>query len=132
MVDADGSGLVTGAELKAFMKKHSLAQKKGDASDDEESDHDHSDEESDGEKDGKKGGKKGKKGGKKGKGKKGDSDDEGDDSEPEEALVQKKGGKGPSAKDIIDECDTDQSGGLTIDEAHACIDAHVSDEEKNA
>ena len=69
MVDADGSGLVTGAELKAFMKKHSLAQK---------------------------------------------------------------GGKGPSPKQIIDMCDTDESGGLTIDEAHACIDAHISDEEKNA
>ena len=35
----------------------------------------------------------------------------------------------PSAKQIIETCDTDKSGGLTKEEAHACIDAHVPEGE---
>lgn len=57
------------------------------------------------------------------------TDDEGGAPvEPAAALAQ----KGPSAKQIMDACDADKSGGLTLDEAHACIDAHVTDEEDNA
>ena len=37
--------------------------------------------------------------------------------------------EGPSPREIIETCDTDQSGGLTKEEAHACIDAHVPEEE---
>jgi len=153
--DSEGSGSESEGE-KALVQKKGGKGKKG--SDDEGSG---SDSESDGEKGGKgkKGkGKKGdgsdsesdgealvqKKGGKKGKGKKGkgdssDSESSGSDSESdgeEEALVQKylaqKGGKGPSAKDIIDACDGNGSGGIDLEEAHACIDAHISDPEKNA
>jgi len=92
-----------------------------------------------------KGPKKGKKGGKGS-----DSESSGSDSESsgsdDEALAQKKGKKGgkgkkakpalalkgPSAKDIIDACDANGSGGIDIDEAHACIDAHITDPEDNA
>merc|ERR1711907_65536 len=42
-----------------------------------------------------------------------------------------KKGKGPSAADIIEACDADQSGGISKEEAHACIDAHISDESDN-
>ena len=42
-----------------------------------------------------------------------------------------KRGDGPSAKQIIDTCDTDNSKGLTKEEAHACIDAHITDPEEN-
>jgi Ca2+-binding EF-hand superfamily protein len=49
---------------------------------------------------------------------------------PAKALAQLlkkgKGKKGPSAKDVMDDCDTDNSGGITKEEAHACIDEHLS------
>jgi len=44
----------------------------------------------------------------------------------------KKGGKGPTPADIIDACDADESGGISLEEAHACIDAHISDPDENA
>merc|ERR1712139_375225 len=47
---------------------------------------------------------------------------------PEELAQVFKGGKGPKASDIIDACDADGSGGISKDEAHACIDAHVPEE----
>ena len=37
--------------------------------------------------------------------------------------------EGPSPREIIETCDTDNSGGLTKEEAHACIDAHVPEGE---
>merc|ERR1712139_173507 len=40
--------------------------------------------------------------------------------------------KGPSPADIIEACDANGSGGIDMDEAHACIDAHISDPEDNA
>merc|ERR1711907_746715 len=40
--------------------------------------------------------------------------------------------KGPSPADIIEACDGNGSGGIDLDEAHACIDAHISDPEDNA
>jgi len=46
------------------------------------------------------------------------------------ALAMK--GKGPSPADIIDACDANSSGGIDIDEAHACIDAHITDPDENA
>merc|ERR1719453_679275 len=39
--------------------------------------------------------------------------------------------KGPTPADIIEACDADGSGGISKDEAHACIDAHISDESDN-
>merc|ERR1719473_205131 len=49
-----------------------------------------------------------------------------------EGLAQiQKGGKGPSPADIIEACDADGSGGISKDEAHACIDAHISDPSDN-
>merc|ERR1719326_906488 len=44
-----------------------------------------------------------------------------------EGLAQIQKGKGPSPADIIEACDADESGGISKDEAHACIDAHISD-----
>jgi len=44
-------------------------------------------------------------------------------------LAQVKGG--PSPSDIIDACDADQSNGISKEEAHACIDAHITDPEEN-
>jgi len=38
---------------------------------------------------------------------------------------------GPTPADIIDACDANGSGGIDIDEAHACIDAHITDPEEN-
>ena len=38
---------------------------------------------------------------------------------------------GVSPAEIVDHCDTDESGALSKDEVHACIDAHVSDPEQN-
>ena len=45
-------------------------------------------------------------------------------------LAQKgpKGGRGPSPADIIAACDADESATLSLEEAHACIDAHVPEE----
>merc|ERR1711907_871968 len=40
-----------------------------------------------------------------------------------EGLAQIQKGKGPSPADIIEACDADGSGGISKDEAHACIDA---------
>merc|ERR1711959_189514 len=40
--------------------------------------------------------------------------------------------KGPSPADVIEACDGNGSGGIDLDEAHACIDAHISDPEDNA
>lgn len=42
----------------------------------------------------------------------------------------KKGG--PSPADIIDACDANGSGGIDLEEAHACIDAHITDPDENA
>merc|ERR1712185_31968 len=39
--------------------------------------------------------------------------------------------KGPTPADIIDACDSNGSGGIDMGEAHACIDAHISDAEEN-
>merc|ERR1712167_429738 len=73
------------------------------------------------------------KGDKKGKGKK-----------AEKELAQKKGGKGkgkggkkgeddmPSPAEVMEECDTNDDGMMDADEAHACIDAHITDPEMNA
>lgn len=38
---------------------------------------------------------------------------------------------GPTPADIIDACDANGSNGIDIDEAHACIDAHITDPEEN-
>ena len=38
---------------------------------------------------------------------------------------------GVSPADIVEACDADESGALSKDEVHACIDAHVSDPEEN-
>ena len=38
---------------------------------------------------------------------------------------------GVSPADIVEACDADDSGALSKDEVHACIDAHVSDPEQN-
>jgi len=62
-----------------------------------------------------KGGKKGGKGGKKG----GKKDDDSDSDHP-------------SPEDIMKACDTDQSGGISKQEAHACVDAHLKDADDNA
>lgn len=47
------------------------------------------------------------------------------------SSLAKKGGDGPSPADIIDACDSNGSGGIDIEEAHACIDAHITDPEEN-
>jgi len=39
---------------------------------------------------------------------------------------------GPSPADIIDACDANGSGGIDLEEAHACIDAHITDPDENA
>ena len=44
-------------------------------------------------------------------------------------LAQK--GKGPTPADIVAACDTDGSNAISKEEAHACIDAHISDESDN-
>merc|ERR1711981_1487022 len=67
-----------------------------------------------------------------------DTDGSGEVSEGElaEAMrhgppsLAKKGG--PSASDIIDACDANGSGGISKEEAHACIDAHITDPDQNA
>merc|ERR1711981_293893 len=67
-----------------------------------------------------------------------DTDGSGEVSEGElaEAMrhgppsLAKKGG--PSASDIIDACDANGSGGISKEEAHACIDAHITDPDENA
>merc|ERR1712167_110912 len=48
----------------------------------------------------------------------------------------KKGGDSdddmPSPAEIMEECDTNEDGMMDADEAHACIDAHITDPEMNA
>jgi len=39
--------------------------------------------------------------------------------------------KMPTPAEVIDACDTNESGGISRKEAHACIDAHISDPEMN-
>ena len=39
---------------------------------------------------------------------------------------------GKLSSEIIDACDTNESGGISKEEAHACIDAHISDPDMNA
>lgn len=48
-----------------------------------------------------------------------------------EAKELAKKGKGPTPADIVAACDTDGSNAISKDEAHACIDAHISDESDN-
>jgi Ca2+-binding EF-hand superfamily protein len=60
-----------------------------------------------------------------------------------QSLAQKKGGKGkggprggdgdhPSPAEIMEECDTNEDGMMDADEAHVCIDNHITDPEENA
>merc|ERR1712167_381666 len=59
---------------------------------------------------------------KKGKGGKGKGGKKGGDSDDDM----------PSPAEIMEECDTNEDGMMDADEAHACIDAHITDPEMNA
>jgi len=66
-----------------------------------------------------------------------DTDGSGEIDEHELAAAMRHGPpslakKGPTPADIIDACDANGSGGIDIEEAHACIDAHITDPDENA
>lgn len=102
MCDQDGSGGLTPAEAHACVDKFAPAGKKEEFHKQIDEDFKHVD---------------------------ADGNGEVDENEMKNAKLAQK--KGPSAKQIIEHCDADKSGGLTKDEAHKCIDDNIKDKEQN-